>query len=71
MLRCAKKITAGCLAALCLASVLPQSCFAADGGKLNLQETVYAEGSYGVYNNKNTENGAEPIYEEITVAAAA
>lgn len=39
--------------------------------KLNLQETVYAEGSYGVYNNKNTENGAEPIYEEITVAAAA
>ena len=71
MLRCAKKITAGCLAVLCLASVLPQSCFAAEGGKLNLQETVYAEGSYGVYNNKNTENGAEPIYEEITVAAVA
>ncbi|MFQ8953923.1 MAG: hypothetical protein ACLR56_13550 [Oscillospiraceae bacterium] len=32
-------------------AVLPQSCFAVDGGKLNLQETVYAEG-YGVYNNK-------------------
>ena len=69
--RCAKKITAGCLAATvpCVGFTAKLLCgrwrqaqFAGNG---------LCRGSYGVYNNKNTENGAEPIYEEITVAAAA
>lgn len=72
MLRCMKGITAFGLAILCLASAFPAYCSAeeSDGGRLDLQQTVYAEGSYGAYLTENTESGAQPVYREITVPAA-
>lgn len=71
MLRYTKVITAFCLAILCFASAFMTYCSAEEsGGKLNLQQAVYAEGSYGAYNNENTDKGAKPVYENVTVAAA-